>query len=197
MNPERCHCGECRQEDQFATKEQSENAAAVLKSIPQPLTNWIPYTLPNHDKCVYRRIGARIECCGERINQGIFSKDPDYYLPEFLMLSRFHQQPEVMHIDNCFSFSGATIEQWFNEDPQKYAWDAVAHFARSQPCLCVRCQPTASSELVSETYRLREAVKAAIEVAYDPSKQPAMVLTLLDLGFIKIRDGKEFPILEE
>lgn len=60
-------------------------------------------------------------------------------------------------------------------------------------CHCPKCSSTGDSEID----RLRKAVAAAIDVAYDPGKQPALVLTLIDLGFIMIRDGKRLPILEE
>jgi hypothetical protein len=44
----------------------------------------------------------------------------------------------------------------------------------------------------SETPAMQKVLDAAIEVAYDPGKQPALVLTLIELGFIKIPQ-KENP----
>ncbi len=50
-------------------------------------------------------------------------------------------------------------------------------------------------ELHAEIYRLRDVVQVAIETAYDPARQPLLVLTLIENGFIKTsRD--EFPKLE-
>lgn len=49
---------------------------------------------------------------------------------------------------------------------------------------------------IAEYYRLQKAIAAAVEVAYDPGKQPALVLTLIELGFIP-RTTDNFPILDE
>jgi hypothetical protein len=41
-----------------------------------------------------------------------------------------------------------------------------------------------------EVDKMREVIEAAIEVAYDPGRQPNLVLTLIDLGFINLRPSE-------